>query len=421
MHDGQILSSRSQSQNQDQNQNRNYSHSHYRPITSHSSVTPSATAANVAVAVAVLPPWALPANPSSTIPASVSTKSHYYRDPSRSAPSPSPSLINAHPHHKPPGPRLPRTSSLLPPPRIEPSPRAATFERSDRLSPAPGQQVPHNAADSSWLLNRLSSSTVSTNFSRAPAQSPRANHSRLGNSPGIDATTPIDNSPPPSKPSPRKLRKNYRPTTSLFNVDAFASGQREERSQLPQSLPLIVALSPLEPPAAFGSLLNVESEGAGPGSGPSEPGGSKVARQEGQSLTKLNTQDSPAQSATSTPASVRSMASYRPNMPYDQDQEVYATQRGHSRGRSKGSNEKVRVAKPPSQKAMLHRALQKANTAVQLDNAQNFTGAREAYAEACDLLQQVLQKTTGDEDKRKLEAIVRTPLGGGGYFTNLCF
>lgn len=420
MHDGQISPSRSQNQFQFQNQNHNYSHNHYRPITSHSSVTPSAAAANVAVAVAVAPPWALPANPSSIIPASVSTKSHYYRDPSRSAPSPSPSL-NAHPHHKPPGPRLPRTSSLLPPPRIEPSPRAATFERSDRLSPAPGQQVPHNAADSSWLLNRLSSSTVSTNFSRAPAESPRANHSRLRNSPGIDATIPIDNSPPPSKPSPRKLQKNYRPTTSLFNVDAFAAGPREERRQLPQSLPLIVALSPLEPPAAFGDLLNVESEGAGPGSGPSEPGGSKVARQEGQSLTKLNTQDSPAQSATSTPASVRSMASYRPNMPYDQDQEVYATQRGHSRGRSKGSNDKVRVAKPPSQKAMLHRALQKANTAVQLDNAQNFKGAREAYAEACDLLQQVLQKTTGDEDKRKLEAIVRTPSRSEGYFTNSCF
>ncbi|KAM0201953.1 hypothetical protein ACHAQI_011086 [Fusarium lateritium] len=402
MYDGQISPSRSQNQFQNQNHNHNYSHNHYRPITSHSSVTPSAAAANVAVAVAVAPPWALPVHPSSIIPASVSTKSHYYRDPSRSAPSPSPSL-NAHPHYKPPGPRLPRTSSLLPPPRIEPSPRAATLERSDRLSPAPGQQVPHNAADSSWLLNRLSSSTVSTNFSRAPAQSPRA-HSRLGNSPGIDATTPIDNSPPPSKPSPRKLQKNYRPTTSLFNADTFASGPREERSQLPQSLPLIVALSPLEPPAAFGDLLNIESEGAGP----SEPGGSKVARQKGQSLTKLNTQDSPAQSVTSTPASERSMASYRPNMPYDQDHEVYATQRGHSRGRSKGSNEKVRVAKPPSQKAMLHRALQKANTAVQLDNAQNFKGAREAYAEACDLLQHVLQKTTGDEDKRKLEAIRRT-------------
>ncbi|RNJ53179.1 Translation factor guf1 mitochondrial [Verticillium nonalfalfae] len=57
---------------------------------------------------------------------------------------------------------------------------------------------------------------------------------------------------------------------------------------------------------------------------------------------------------------------------------------------------------------MLSRALQRANTAVQLDNAQNFEGARQSYAEACDLLSQVLSRTTTDEDKRKLEAIRRT-------------
>lgn len=83
--------------------------------------------------------------------------------------------------------------------------------------------------------------------------------------------------------------------------------------------------------------------------------------------------------------------------------------RGHGRRRSsKGSTDadKGKGTKPPSQKAMLSRALQKANTAVQLDNAQNLEGARSAYAEACDLLQQVLRRTSGDEDKRKLEAIV---------------
>jgi hypothetical protein len=86
--------------------------------------------------------------------------------------------------------------------------------------------------------------------------------------------------------------------------------------------------------------------------------------------------------------------------------------RGHSRSRSgKGSNDSTRPygsQKASSQKAMLSRALQKANTAVQLDNAQNFEGARQAYHEACDLLQHVLQRTTADEDKRKLEAIRRT-------------
>jgi hypothetical protein len=55
---------------------------------------------------------------------------------------------------------------------------------------------------------------------------------------------------------------------------------------------------------------------------------------------------------------------------------------------------------------MLSRALQKANAAVLLDNAQNFDGAMQAYSEACSLLQQVMLRSTGDDDKRKLEAIV---------------
>lgn len=55
---------------------------------------------------------------------------------------------------------------------------------------------------------------------------------------------------------------------------------------------------------------------------------------------------------------------------------------------------------------MLSKALQKANTAVLLDNAQNFDGAMEAYSEACALLQQVMQRSSGEEDRRKLEAIV---------------
>ncbi|KAM3548385.1 hypothetical protein MY1884_009204 [Beauveria asiatica] len=95
-----------------------------------------------------------------------------------------------------------------------------------------------------------------------------------------------------------------------------------------------------------------------------------------------------------------------PNLPHDGK-----TARGQGRRRSsKGSIDidKGKAAKPPSQKAMLSCALQKANTAVQLDNAQNLEGARIAYAEACDLLQQVLRRTSGDEDKRKLEAIRQT-------------
>lgn len=61
----------------------------------------------------------------------------------------------------------------------------------------------------------------------------------------------------------------------------------------------------------------------------------------------------------------------------------------------------------PLQAIMLSRALQKANTAVLLDNAQNFEGAIEAYADACHLLQQVMRGSPREEDKQKLKDIVR--------------
>ncbi|KAG5950928.1 hypothetical protein E4U53_004164 [Claviceps sorghi] len=100
------------------------------------------------------------------------------------------------------------------------------------------------------------------------------------------------------------------------------------------------------------------------------------------------------------------------NMSREEEREPYAPLQSHSRSRSSmGSmdfTKKSRGTKPPSQKAMLSRALQKANTAVQLDNAQNFEGARRSYVEACGLLKHVLLKTTADEDRKKLEAIRRT-------------
>lgn len=96
--------------------------------------------------------------------------------------------------------------------------------------------------------------------------------------------------------------------------------------------------------------------------------------------------------------------------------------RGHSRNRSqsaaKGSADTTSSTrsradsrsgppKPASQKAMLSKALQKANIAVKLDNAHNYEAARVSYLEACELLQQVLVRTVGSEDREKLEAIVR--------------
>ncbi|EWC46718.1 hypothetical protein DRE_03963 [Drechslerella stenobrocha 248] len=59
-------------------------------------------------------------------------------------------------------------------------------------------------------------------------------------------------------------------------------------------------------------------------------------------------------------------------------------------------------------KAMLSSALQKANTAVLLDNANNIEGAMEAYSDACALLGHVMMRAGVDEDRRKLMQIRET-------------
>ncbi|KAL4749357.1 hypothetical protein BDW72DRAFT_134793 [Aspergillus terricola var. indicus] len=72
--------------------------------------------------------------------------------------------------------------------------------------------------------------------------------------------------------------------------------------------------------------------------------------------------------------------------------------------RPQSQNDKRRQG--PSQKAMLSKALQKANTAVLLDNAANFEGAMEAYNDACQLLQLVMLRSNGGEDEKlKLQEI----------------
>lgn len=72
---------------------------------------------------------------------------------------------------------------------------------------------------------------------------------------------------------------------------------------------------------------------------------------------------------------------------------------GPTRGRSHRS---------PTQKTMLSKALAKANSAVLLDNAQNIEGAIEAYDEACELLQQVMVRSSDLDDRKKLSAIRST-------------
>jgi hypothetical protein len=72
-------------------------------------------------------------------------------------------------------------------------------------------------------------------------------------------------------------------------------------------------------------------------------------------------------------------------------------------------------------KTMLSRALQKANTAVLLDNALNFEGALEAYEDSCKLLQQVMIRSSSEEDRRKLDAIVSASNVAGHIYKLIAF
>lgn len=65
-----------------------------------------------------------------------------------------------------------------------------------------------------------------------------------------------------------------------------------------------------------------------------------------------------------------------------------------------------RRRRAPSQKALLSKALAKANHAVVLDGKQNVEGAILAYGDACNLLRQVMVRSSGEDDRRKLEAVV---------------
>lgn len=71
-----------------------------------------------------------------------------------------------------------------------------------------------------------------------------------------------------------------------------------------------------------------------------------------------------------------------------------------------GDAPKGKDRREQDKKSMLSKALQKAHQAVLLDNAHNFEGAIEAYDDACRLLGQVLLRSTGEDDRRKLDAIV---------------
>jgi hypothetical protein len=290
-------------------------------------------------------------------------------------------------------------------------------------------------------INRWSQSTASSRSSQKAQRSPTSSPRRRPRSPAHDLASAAPSLPPMLLPStvynpntpPSASTNNTPPTADLFASGLFAGGPpRDYFNSKPQSPP------PGSRPASRNKAERVLGK---------SPLGSPAI---------VGAQDGDARHDT-TAGVPRPLTARRPSRESSQKPPLsaghkYAAPRDHSRSLSKdqprtGSRDHSRSASrdhhrsesntsarlddnyhdtPPrtrerrekDKKTMLSRALQKANTAVLLDNAQNFEGAMEAYEDACKLLQQVMIRSSQEEDRRKLDAIVSCCSPASQIFTN---
>lgn len=246
-------------------------------------------------------------------------------------------------------------------------------------------------------LNRWSRSTSSSRETNS-AQRFSSRRMSFGGSGTFSFGTPE-----PEKPSPKRLQKT-RPSTGN-------SPSRQAQSNRPVEF----SSNPVLPPIlTLPSLQTSVNSTSSPLTGSPSTAGLLSAAVRSTVPDYFAAWDSNPRDFSQKKSSSQSGSAYSPNGRISRretnEEGTVPISRGHSRNRSgkgSGGTGSSRNSKQPSQKAMLSKALQKANTAVLLDNAQNFEGAMQAYSEACALLQQVMLRSSGDEDRRKLEAIVR--------------
>ncbi|KAK1983129.1 MIT domain-containing protein [Colletotrichum cereale] len=327
---------------------------------------------------------------------------------------------------------LPRTSSLHPP--SQPSAQFPTTgfdavtHQSNILYPSIDSEAPsyvirstaHSRSSSTVLsaegdgnLNRWSASTTS---SRHSAQNHRATGSHARRL-SVDASALLAPTSTFAKShSPQRLSGHRRRSSSGETSWGIYNSGSHLRTYSPAGPTRAEGLSTIFAPHQLDFSLGTEPSLRG--NATRAPPGASRAFKRASGAKKYQAWDAfsgPGRRGSAEPGSQQLHCT---GMSSDHNGEA-SHMRGYSRNQSqtaaKGSTDttgslrgRERGSRPPSQKAMLSRALQKANTAVQLDNAQNFEGARHSYAEACDLLHQVLARTSTDEDRRKLEAIRRT-------------
>ncbi|CAK7263159.1 hypothetical protein SEPCBS119000_000340 [Sporothrix epigloea] len=276
---------------------------------------------------------------------------------------------------------------------------------SSRASVAGSRQLYHRHQRTASFSRRLSINSLGSSFhlnefepAPSPQQTQQSQRSAAWN---LEKHQPATSS---SGSSP--LREREPPATSGIDGANGSRGAHSPRQRSPvragspfASLPPIVALPPLEQEVQASSVSYA----------------STAFLENDRPYLRQNTSKDiiqpfhfgDAQSSVSVPPAKLNMQYTREYSDIAPTTQTYIPDSSQNVNGSTDSTNgsKDRSSKAPSQKAMLSRALQKANMAVQLDNAGNLASAREAYAEACELLQQVLQKTPSEDDQRKLEAI----------------
>lgn len=294
----------------------------------------------------------------------------------------------------------------------------------------------HGVDDGASNLNRWSQSTGSSNTShkRRSSFSKRLSGS-FGSFGGFGGN--------PSTTSPNSRARKRSPPPSVSSGMAAVSPMP---TNPPPVLPPIAALSSLsqavddaDSPSTAGDrtpAVDVLSPSMGATQDPdyfgerwkSGPASSRTKRRSELPLSKANPPSPLALGSSTSPGSRLPESVYSPRAASrlrEERRRSQAAQKQRSRastgassrsnatteGESSASDHREHQGRQhkrraPSQKALLSKALAKANHAVVLDGKANIEGAILAYGDACTLLRQVMIRSSGDDDRRKLEAVV---------------
>jgi hypothetical protein len=278
--------------------------------------------------------------------------------------------------------------------------RRSTYSRPPSIGSTRPTQIP---SSNGFAQVQRPSKRDSGSSLRSPPLSPKKRASHSSSNPSSPSARSTNRSPPPI------VNIDRVPTLPPLNYDvAFTS-----TTGAPTTSGLIspCGLTAIGTDYVTSPSASTASQPPNRGSGPVHVVGSSSPLGKGTSAeaTRFRT------SQDNTLGVEASMSSKRLSMSRSQDANSENRRPSNSEG-SDAARQKDR--REQDKKTMLSKALQKAHTAVLLDNAQNFEGAIEAYSDACTLLQQVLLRSTGEEDRRKLDAIVgHRPFDPIAHFT----